>query len=92
MHNERMRATPNPPTTPLLALLRQLTQEQRVELVRLSKTRLTYLYALGGCGRTSCKADKAVRIEAATRALNKKYQTPVVTMQQLATMCECVER
>lgn len=92
MHNADMRTVTTLPTTPLIALLRLLTEDQKIEFGRLCKTRVSYLYALGGCGRTSCRADKAARIEAATRVLAKKYKTPVVTMQQLATMCECVER
>lgn len=78
------------PTTPLLALLRELRKpDRREEFAALTGTSIGYLYQLAGCypNRKACRSDLALRIEQASRALNRKYRTPVVTMQQLATMC-----
>lgn len=86
----------NEPKTPLLALLRQLSPEQREQLAADAGTRVDYLYALGSCTRKSCKAKLAADIEKASRLMaerTKKSETPtaVITVVELGSMCECVE-
>jgi hypothetical protein len=78
------------PKTPLIELLRDLTDEQRHLFAKWSQTPLTYLYALGGCSRKACRSDKAVLIAQATQRLNKRFGTRVITVEELATMCACV--
>lgn len=79
----------SPPKTPLLALLRALTEEQRVIFAADAGTTVSYLYALAGCQRQSAGSTLALAIESASRRLAKatRGKTPVVCMQQLATMC-----
>ncbi len=77
-----------PATTPLLALLRALTPDQREEFVALTSTSVNYLYGLAGCARRSCRTTLAKEIADASVAMHKKYGTPVVTFDQLATMCQ----
>ena len=81
------------PKTPLLALLRLLTDEQRSEFAKDAGTTVSYLYALSGCQRRQCGSTLALAIESASKRLNKatKGKTPVVCMQQLATMCALVQ-
>jgi hypothetical protein len=83
----------NEPKTKLLALLRALSPEQREQLAQDCETRVSYLYSLAGCIRKQCKADKAAKIEAATRKMNQrtKGKTPVITVTELGTMCQCAE-
>jgi hypothetical protein len=82
----------NEPKTPLLALLRLLTAEQREQLAKDAGTRVDYLYALGSCTRKSCKAALAARIEAATRKMALVTTiTPVITVAELGAMCDCVD-
>lgn len=77
------------PKTPLLALLRLLTDEQRTAFAADAGTTVSYLYALAGCQRQSAGSTLALAIESASKRLNKasRGKTPVVCMQQLATMC-----
>lgn len=77
------------PMTPLIALMRACTPEERALLAQWSGTPESYLYALGGCSRKSCRTEKAAAIEDASRQLNRRTngRTPVVTMRELATMC-----
>lgn len=77
------------PSTPLLDLLRALTPEQRDELAAKAGTTVSYLYSLAGCQRTSCRVRLASRIaQAATQLHNETAGlTPLITMEQLATMC-----
>lgn len=79
----------NDPKTPLLALLRALTPDQRQELADEAGTSVSYLYALGSCQRGACGSVLASGIERASRTMHKqtKGETPVVTVEQLATMC-----
>ena len=80
--------TPPTPVTPLLEILRKLdTDDKRDEFAALSGTSRIYLYQLAGCHRDSCRAALASQIAAASRAMAEKYQTPIITMEQLATMC-----
>jgi len=83
----------NEPKTPLLALLRMLTPEQREQFGADCETDVSYLYALASCTRKQCKADKAAKIEAATREMHRrtKGKTPIVTVAQLGTMCQCAD-
>ncbi|MFM2287558.1 MAG: hypothetical protein RL684_701 [Pseudomonadota bacterium] len=75
-------------TTPLLDLLRALeTDDRRDELARGAGTTRVYLYSLATCQRCSCRAPLAKGIADASAKLAEKYGTPVVTMEQLATMC-----
>ena len=77
------------PKTPLLALLRMLTDEQREALAADAGTKVSYLYSLASCQRRSCGSTLALAIEQASERLSKsnKGRTPVVCMQQMATMC-----
>ena len=80
--------TPPTPVTPLLEILRALdTDDKRDEFAALAGTSRIYLYQLAGCHRDSCRAALASQIAAASRAMAEKYQTPIITMEQLATMC-----
>ncbi len=81
----------NDPQTPLLALLRMLTPDQRETLAADAGTRVDYLYKLASCSRKQCKADLAVRIEEATKKMRSasRGKTPVVTVAQLGSMCAC---
>jgi hypothetical protein len=83
----------NDPKTPLLALLRALTDEERQKLADKAETSLSYLYALATCQRGSCRSALAKRIADATVWMHKetKGQTEIVTMEQLATMCSGCE-
>ena len=74
------------PLTPLISLLRALTAEQRDDFACKADTPVSYLYALGTCQRT-CSVKKARLIERTSREFNALHGTPVVTMEQLATMC-----
>ena len=82
----------NQPKTPLLALLRELANdERRAEFAALCGTTHIYLYQLAICSRKSCRADLAKRIADASEAMGKKYGTRVLTQDILATMCSaCV--
>ena len=81
----------NEPKTPLLKLLRMLTDEQRDQLAADAEVRKDYLYKLASCNRKQCKADMAVRIEAATKKMRErtKQKTPVITVAELGSMCSC---
>jgi hypothetical protein len=73
--------------TPLLTLLRALTPEQRTALATLAGTSVGSLYQIAGCHRPNPSANLALRIETASREMNMRHGTPVVTMHELATMC-----
>ena len=76
------------PKTPLLELLRVLeTDKRREELAVLADPSVNYLYALPPCTRGACRSRLAKGIADASVRLSKKYGTPVITMEQLATMC-----
>lgn len=77
--------------TPLLALLRSCTQDERDRLASLAGMSANYLYQIGTCERPRPGALTAVNIEKASRVLHAetKGRTPVVTVQELATMCIC---
>ena len=79
----------SPPKTPLLALLRMLDDAERAAFAADAGTTVSYLYALASCQRKSAGSTLALAIERASQRLNKKTKgsTPVVCMQQLATMC-----
>lgn len=78
----------NQPKTPLLALLRELANdERRAEFAALCGTTHIYLYQLAICSRKSCRADLAKRIADATVVMCEKYGTQVLTLETLATMC-----
>ncbi len=79
----------NEPKTPLLALLRQLTDEQRQQLADDAVTSVSYLYSLASCQRDNCGAGLALQIEKATEKMCERTGgvTAIVTMRELATMC-----
>lgn len=79
----------NDPKTPLLALMRVLTDEQRKQLAEDAATSVSYLYSLASCQRAACGSALAQRIERATMKMSERTLglTPVVTMAELATMC-----
>lgn len=86
-----MRSTP--PKTPLIALLRMLNKRERELLAEWSGTSVSYLYALGSCSRCHARLDLAKALADATVRMrrHKRGVTPVLTMEQLATMCACVQ-
>lgn len=87
-----MRKRSTPPTTPLLAILRELdTDERRNEFARLAGTSVAYLYQLAGCNRTACRARLAKSIADASVQMDAKYNCGAVTMDTLATMCPLPE-
>lgn len=73
----------------MLALLRKCTPEQRQSLAEAVPTSVNYLYAIAGCHRKNISVQMAYAIERASRGLNTatKGETPIVTAQQIATMC-----
>jgi hypothetical protein len=75
--------------TPMLALLRKCTDEQRQQLAKAVPTSVNYLYAIAGCHRKKISVQMACAIETATRTLHAqtKGETPIVTALQIATMC-----
>lgn len=79
----------NEPQTPLLALLRSLTPEQRATFAKNAGTEVSYLYALAGCQRGACRSTLAMNIHKASELMHTETKgvSPIVTMQQLATMC-----
>lgn len=74
--------------TPLLAVLRQLeNDERRQEFAALAGTTSNYLYQLGSCQRTSCRASKAKAIADASVQMSVMYGSDVLTVDTIATMC-----
>ena len=75
--------------TPLLAVLRQLgNDERRGEFANLAQTKTNYLYQLASCKRASCSAKKAVAIASASVAMHDKYGSNALTVADIATMCQ----
>lgn len=76
-------------TTPLLALLRECSPDERQQLATLAGTTVNYLYSLAGCHRAMPNAKLALDIEDASRKLHESTscRTPIVTVRELATMC-----
>lgn len=74
--------------SPLLHILREMgVGAMRDEFAARAGTTSNYLYQLGSCQRGACRADLAKRISDASKVMNKRYGTPTITMEQLATMC-----
>lgn len=75
--------------TPMLHLLRCCTVEQREWLAQQADTNVNYLYAIAGCHRKKISVQLAFAIEQASRVLHDRTggDTPVITAQQIATMC-----
>lgn len=82
----------NDPKTPLLALLRSCSAEEREWLAAEAGTSVSYLYHLSGCQRTPT-VTLASALAAATVALRKHTngRTPKITVEQLASMCAVQE-
>lgn len=78
------------PRTLLTSLLRSCTPEQRLWLAEQAGTTVNYLYLLAGCHRQPGTA-LAVAIEDASRALHARAGTPIITVREIATMCELAE-
>jgi hypothetical protein len=79
------------PKTPLLALLRQLDERQRREFAARAGTSVSYLYHLAGCDR-QCRVGLAKSIaEASTWMSGRVAGLPVLTMEEIATMCDCAQ-
>lgn len=76
--------------TPLLALLRECSADERESLAAQAGTTVNYLYSLAGCHRGTPNATLAVGIEDASKDMNRqtKGRTRVVTVRELATMCQ----
>lgn len=75
--------------TPLLQVLRQLgNDERRGEFANLAQTKTNYLYQLASCKRASCSAKKAVAIAAASVQMSLLYGSDVLTVGDIATMCQ----
>lgn len=78
--------------TPLLELLRALeTDERRDEFAELAGTTRMYAYQLGTCQRRSCRTPLAVALAEASNRMNKKYGTPVISIEEIGTMCGVAE-
>lgn len=77
----------SPPTTPLLAILRQMTPQQRLEFATLAGTKVDYLYQLAGCNRTSCRSALAMRIASASEQMALLCGSAPIGMSTLAVMC-----
>ena len=77
----------NAPRTPLLAILRAMTPDQREEFALVSGTSVSYLYQLAGCNRKSCRAKLTKGIADASEHMHRRYGTPVISMELLAGMC-----
>ena len=75
--------------TPLMALLRACSKEQRNLLATYAGTSVNYLYGLAGCHRAQPRASLALAIAEASEQLHDETLgiTPIVTVRQLATMC-----
>lgn len=78
------------PNTPLLALLRACSSEEREWLAAAAGTEVNYLYSLAGCHRGQPKLKLGLDIADASRRLHEKThgRTPLVSPEQLATMCD----
>jgi hypothetical protein len=74
--------------TPLSQLLAQLTPAQREKLAADCGTTLGYLRQLAGCHSKNPGVVLALKIEDASRALRARLGTRVVTVHDLASMCE----
>lgn len=76
--------------TPLLALLRECTAEERETLAAQAGTKVNYLYGLATCARAAPGSTLAVGIEDASRRLHRdtRGRTRIVTVRELATMCQ----
>ncbi|WP_315127300.1 hypothetical protein [Comamonas antarctica] len=82
-----------PPTTPLLAILRQLaTDARRDEFAAKAGTSTAYLYQLAGCNRGACRTRLAKGIADASVEMNLLYGSDVITMEALAVMCPLPEK
>jgi len=77
----------NTPRTPLLHILRSMTADQRSEFAMLAGTTVSYTYQLAGCNRKSCRAGLTKGLADASMMMAAKYGTPVISMEQIATMC-----
>ena len=75
------------PKTPLMALLRQLDDVQRAALADKARTTVSYLHHIAGCAREP-RVRLAHRIAQASEWVNKRWGTAVITLEQLATMCD----
>lgn len=75
--------------TPLMQLLRICSPDQRQWLAEQAGTNVNYLYAIAGCHRQKISVQLAVAIEEASQELHGTTggKTPVVTCQQIASMC-----
>ena len=88
-----MHKNPLPPTTPLLAILRQLgTNERRDEFASLAGTSTAYLYQLASCKRGACRVPLAKGIADASIVMHARYGSDTITMDALATMCPLREK
>ena len=86
--NRVMATEPGVCVTPLLLLLRQLeTDDRRRAFAQDAGTSVNYLYQLAGCKRRSCSALKAKQIADASKLAAKRWATPVISMEEIATMC-----
>ena len=83
------RMNPKECRTPLLQVLRQLgNDDRRKEFADLANTKTNYLYQLASCKRASCSAKKAVAIAAASVQMSVLYGSDVLTVGDIATMCQ----
>lgn len=73
--------------TPLLAVLRQLSDDERKAFATLAGTTVNYLYQLASCQRRSCSVAKAVAIAAASVEISMRHGSDILTVGQIATMC-----
>lgn len=87
----------NEPKTPLLALMRALTPDERQWLADHAGTSVVYLYSLASCQRQSCRTPLALKIVEGVAQLREarpartRRDMPEITVETLATMCEACE-
>lgn len=75
--------------TPLLAVLRAASREERDRLARLAGTTVAYLYQLATCKRPNISATLALALADATVTMSLATEGRLValTVREIATMC-----
>jgi hypothetical protein len=75
-------------TTPLITLLRLMTDGQREEFAGLAGTSVGYLYQIGGAHRLRISARLAFSIEDASKVMHERSGEffPIVTAREVALM------
>lgn len=74
--------------TPLLALLRQMSDDERQKFAGLADTSVSYLYQFAAGARKSVSVAKALKIEDASAEMHRstRGRLPKITARELAQM------